>query len=31
VAFDGTELWGADATPGLRVSIDAWQPYLDFA
>jgi len=29
VAFDGAELWGADATPGLRVSIDAWEPTLD--
>lgn len=29
VVFDGTELWGADAQPGLRVSIDAWEPYLD--
>jgi nitrile hydratase beta subunit len=31
VAFDGRELWGADATAGLRVSIDAWEPYLDQA
>ena len=31
VAFDAQELWGADAAPGLRVSIDAWQPYLDAA
>lgn len=29
VVFDGAELWGADAQPGLRVSIDAWEPYLD--
>jgi len=29
VAFDGAELWGADATPGLQVSIDAWEPYLE--
>jgi nitrile hydratase len=31
VAFDGVELWGA-AQPGadaLRVSIDAWEPYLE--
>ena len=28
VVFDGTELWGADAAPGLTVSIDAWEPYL---
>lgn len=31
VVFAGSELWGADATPGLRVSIDAWQPYLQAA
>jgi nitrile hydratase len=30
VAFDGRELWG-DAEPGLRVSIDAWEPYLEEA
>ncbi|HEY0822282.1 MAG TPA: nitrile hydratase subunit beta [Ramlibacter sp.] len=29
VAFDAVELWGADAAPGLRVSVDAWQPYLE--
>lgn len=29
VAFDGAELWGADAAPGLRVCIDAWEPYLE--
>jgi nitrile hydratase len=29
VVFDARELWGADAAPGLRVSIDAWQPYLE--
>ena len=29
VAFDGRELWGDDATPGLIVSIDAWEPYLE--
>lgn len=28
VVFDGSELWGADAAPGLRVSVDAWEPYL---
>lgn len=28
VVFDGAELWGADAAPGLQVSIDAWEPYL---
>ena len=31
VVFDGAELWGSDAAPGLRVSIDAWEAYLDFA
>jgi nitrile hydratase len=29
VVFDGTELWGAEAQPDLRVSIDAWEPYLE--
>jgi nitrile hydratase len=29
VVFDGAELWGADAPPGLRVSVDAWQSYLE--
>lgn len=29
VVFDGRELWGADAAPGLTVSIDAWEPYLE--
>ncbi|MDH4280490.1 MAG: nitrile hydratase subunit beta, partial [Acidimicrobiia bacterium] len=29
VRFDGTELWGADAEPGVIVSIDAWEPYLE--
>jgi nitrile hydratase beta subunit len=29
VVFEGSELWGADATPGLRVSVDAWQSYLE--
>jgi nitrile hydratase subunit beta len=31
VVFEAVELWGPDAAPGLRVSIDAWQPYLEFA
>ena len=31
VVFEGTELWGADAAPGLKVSIDAWEPYLEAA
>ncbi|CAA9431677.1 MAG: Nitrile hydratase beta subunit [uncultured Ramlibacter sp.] len=29
VTFDASELWGEDAAPGLRVSIDAWQSYLE--
>jgi nitrile hydratase beta subunit len=29
VAFDGRELWGGDAQAGLRVSIDAWDGYLE--
>jgi nitrile hydratase beta subunit len=29
VAFAGDELWGAAATSGLVVSIDAWEPYLE--
>ena len=29
VCFDGTELWGAGADPTLRVSVDAWDPYLE--
>jgi len=28
VVFRGAQLW-PDAEPGLRVSIDAWEPYLD--
>ncbi|NML47220.1 nitrile hydratase subunit beta [Ramlibacter sp. G-1-2-2] len=31
VVFEGEELWGADAAPGLRVSVDAWQSYLEAA
>ncbi len=31
VVFDGTALWGPQATPGLRVAIDAWEPYLEAA
>jgi nitrile hydratase len=29
VAFEGTELWGHEAEPGLTVFIDAWEPYLE--
>lgn len=29
VAFDGAELWAGEQAPGaLRVSIDAWEPYM---
>lgn len=31
VTFDGTELWGSDADPTLRVSIEAFEPYLEAA
>ena len=30
VAFNGEQLW-PDVAPGLTVSIDAWEPYLDEA
>jgi nitrile hydratase len=29
VRFDGRELWGADSDPTVRVSIEAWEPYLE--
>jgi nitrile hydratase len=29
VVFSGTELWGADADPTVKVSIDAFEPYLE--
>ena len=29
VVFDGRELWGPDADPTLKVSIDAFEPYLE--
>ena len=29
VIFDGKELWGPDADPTLKISIDAFEPYLD--
>jgi len=29
VVFAGTELWGADSDPTLKVSIDAFEPYLE--
>ena len=31
VVFDSTELWGADADPTLKISIDAFEPYLELA
>jgi len=29
VVFDGAALWGAEAEPGLSVSVDAWESYLE--
>lgn len=29
VVFAGSDLWGDDAEPGLQVSVDAWEGYLD--
>ena len=29
VVFEGRTLWGAQADPGLAVSVDAWEPYLE--
>ena len=29
VRFDGLELWGEGSDPGVKVSIDAWEPYLE--
>ena len=29
VSFEGRELWGADADPTMKVSVDAWEAYLD--
>jgi nitrile hydratase len=29
VLFEGRELWGESADPTLKVSIEAWEPYLD--
>ncbi|UZE46851.1 nitrile hydratase subunit beta [Rhodopseudomonas sp. P2A-2r] len=31
VVFDGAELWGPDGDPTLKVSIEAFEPYLDAA
>lgn len=29
VVFDGPELWGADSDPSVKVSVDAFEPYLE--
>ena len=29
VRFDGRELWGENSDPSVRVSIEAWEPYLE--
>ena len=29
VVFEGGELWGSDGDPTTRVSVDAWEPYLE--
>lgn len=29
VSFDGRELWGADGDASVKVSVDAWEPYLE--
>jgi nitrile hydratase len=29
VRFEGTDLWGADSDPTLKVSVEAFEPYLD--
>jgi nitrile hydratase subunit beta len=31
VVFDGRELWGENGDPTLKVSVEAWEPYLDAA
>jgi nitrile hydratase len=31
VTFDGRELWGDGGDPHLKVSVDAWEPYLERA
>ena len=31
VVFTSQELWGADADPTIKISIDAFEPYLDLA
>jgi hypothetical protein len=29
VSFAGPELWEDASDPGLKVSVDAWEPYLE--
>jgi nitrile hydratase beta subunit len=29
VRFDGPELWGADSDPTVKISVDAWEPYME--
>ena len=31
VTFDGAELWGEESDSELKVSVDAWEPYLERA
>jgi len=31
VVFEARDLWGADADPGLKVSIEAFEPYLELS
>ncbi len=31
IRFDGTELWGEDSDPTLKVFVEMWEPYLDAA
>ncbi len=31
VVFDGRELWGESGDPTLKVSVEAWEPYLESA
>ena len=31
VRFDGRELWGPDADPTVKISVDAWESYLERA
>ena len=28
-ALRGRELWGPESDPGVKVSVDAWEPYLE--